>query len=206
MGAHRAAVVGVGQTKHRSSRKDVSMAGLVREAAMQALEDAGMTWADIDAVVIGKAPDMFEGVAMPELYLADALGAVGKPMMRVHTAGSVGGSTAIVATKLVTSGVHQRVLTVAFEKQSESNATWGLSVSQPFSAALASGAPLDRPGYPVDVAAGALYLASDDASYVTGHALAVDAGYTTVGGPSPFATGDYAQPRMLLGRAREVLS
>ena len=73
---------------HRTARKDVSLAGLVREAAVEALEDAGMTWADIDAVVIGKAPDMFEGVAMPELYLADALGAVGKPMMRVHTAGS----------------------------------------------------------------------------------------------------------------------
>ena len=57
-----------------------------------------MTWSDIDAVVIGKAPDMFEGVMMPELYLADALGAVGKPMIRVHTAGSVGGSTAMVAT------------------------------------------------------------------------------------------------------------
>ena len=36
---------------------------------------------------------------MPELYLADALGAAGKPMMRVHTAGSVGGSTAIVAAQ-----------------------------------------------------------------------------------------------------------
>ena len=57
-----------------------------------------MTWADIDAVVIGKAPDMFEGVMMPELYLADALGAVGKPMMRVHTAGSVGGSTGVMAS------------------------------------------------------------------------------------------------------------
>ena len=34
---------------------------------------------------------------MPELYLADALGRAGKPMFRVHTAGSVGGSTAIVA-------------------------------------------------------------------------------------------------------------
>ena len=30
---------------------------------------------------------------MPELYLADALGAVGKPLLRVHTAGSVGGAT-----------------------------------------------------------------------------------------------------------------
>ena len=101
----------------------------MREAAVEALDDAGMDWADIDAVVIGKAPDMFEGVAMPELYLADALGAAGKPMIRVHTAGSVGGSTAIVAAKLVMAGVHERVLTVAFEKQSESNATWGLSVA-----------------------------------------------------------------------------
>ena len=32
------------------------------------------TCADIDAVVIGKAPDAFEGVIMPELFLADALG------------------------------------------------------------------------------------------------------------------------------------
>src|SRR5450755_3315433 len=140
MGEHVAAVVGVGQTHHRSARKDVSMAGLVREAAIEALEDAGMTWADIDAVVIGKAPDMFEGIAMPELYLADALGAVGKPMMRVHTAGSVGGSTAVVATHLVESGVHERVLTVAFEKQSESDAMWALSPKYPFQAPLMAGA------------------------------------------------------------------
>jgi acetyl-CoA C-acetyltransferase len=86
-----------------------------------------MTWPDIDAVVIGTAPDSFEGVMMPELYLADALGAAGKPMMRVHTAGSVGGSTAIVAAHLVQSGVRERVLTVAFEKQSEGDTTWGLS-------------------------------------------------------------------------------
>ena len=109
MGAVRTAVVGVGQTRHVSARHDVSMAGLVREAALEALEDAGLDFGDIDAVVVGKAPDMFEGVIMPELYLADALGAVGKPMLRVHTAGSVGGSTAIVAAKLVMAGVHKRV-------------------------------------------------------------------------------------------------
>ena len=65
---------------------------------------------------------------MPELYLADALGAAGKPIMRVHTAGSVGGSTAIVASHLVEAGVHERVLTVAFEKQSETDAMWALTV------------------------------------------------------------------------------
>src|SRR5262245_63977233 len=94
-------VIGIGQTKYDAKRPDVSMPGLVREAAVRALEDAGLTFADIDAVVIGKAPDMFEGVMMPELSLADALGAAGKPIIRVHTAGSVGGATAIVASHLV---------------------------------------------------------------------------------------------------------
>ena len=136
----RVAVVGCGQTRHQATRGDVSIAGLVREAAMRALEDAGMTWADIDAVVVGKAPDFFEGLMMPELYLAEALGAVGKPMLRVHTAGSVGGSTAIVASSLVASGVHKRVLTVAFEKQSESEAMWALSLPVPFSQKLVAGA------------------------------------------------------------------
>ena len=68
---------------------------------------------------------------MPELFLADALGATGKPLLRVHTAGSVGGSTALVAASLVQPGVHQRVLTLAFEKQSESNAMWALSMPIP---------------------------------------------------------------------------
>lgn len=135
-----AAVVGIGQTNHMATRGDVSMAGLVREAALRALADADMTWADIDAVVVGKAPDFFEGVMMPELYLADALGAVGKPLLRVHTAGSVGGSTAIVAANLVAGGIHKRVLTVAFEKQSESEAMWALSLPIPFQPPLVAGA------------------------------------------------------------------
>jgi acetyl-CoA C-acetyltransferase len=134
------AVIGVGQTEYRSRRQDVSMAGLVREAALRALEDAGLTFGDIDAVVVGKAPDLFEGVMMPESYLADALGARGKPMMRVHTAGSVGGSTALVAAGLVQGGVHDRVLVVAWEKQSESNATWALSTHPPLTPSIVVGA------------------------------------------------------------------
>jgi len=140
MGKLPAAVIGVGQTHHRAKREDVSMAGLCREAMDRALEDAGMTLAEIDAIVVGKAPDLFEGVMMPELYLAEALGAVGKPLLRVHTAGSVGGSTAIVAASLVQAGVHRKVLTVAFEKQSESNAMWALSVPVPFIMPVHAGA------------------------------------------------------------------
>ena len=138
--AELAAVVGIGQTKYQTKRADVSIAGLVREAAQNALDDAALTWNDIDAVILGKAPDMFEGVIMPELYLTDALGCNGKPMIRVHTAGSVGGSTALVAASHVQSGVFKRVLTVTFEKQSESNAMWALSNPQPFSPHLNAGA------------------------------------------------------------------
>ena len=125
--AEPCAVIGIGQTKHAKARPDVSQAGLVREAASRALADAGLDWTDIDAVVIGKAPDAFEGVMQPELFLADALGAAGKPMFRVHTAGSVGGSTVVVGSHLVEAGIHDRVLVVAFEKQSEGNAQWGLA-------------------------------------------------------------------------------
>ncbi len=138
--AEQCAVIGIGQTKHRESRRDVSMPGLIRIAALGALEDAEMTFRDVDAIVIGTAPDMFEGIMMPELFLADALGASGKPIFRVHTAGSVGGSTAVVASHLVQAGVHEKVLTVAFEKQSESNAMWALSPAIPFQPQLVAGA------------------------------------------------------------------
>ena len=138
--ANNCAVVGIGQSAKYQTVIKKSMAGLVREAALEALKDAGCTWDDIDAVIIGKAPDLFEGVMMPELYLADALGCVGKPMLRVHTAGSVGGSTAIVASSYIQSGQFNRILTVAYEKQSESNAMWALSSKQPFSPHVNAGA------------------------------------------------------------------
>src|SRR3954465_2925591 len=138
--ANPCAVIGVGQTKYRTKRLDVSIAGLVREAALRALEDAGLTFEDIDAVVIGKAPALFEGVMMPGAYLADALGARGKPVMRVHTAGSVGGSTALVAAGLIQGGVHDRVLVVGYEREGEPKAPWALSPHPPTTASLVVGA------------------------------------------------------------------
>ena len=135
----QAGVIGVGQTKYDAKRRDVSMAGLVREAIDNAMLAANVEWDAIDAVVLGKAPDMFEGVIMPELYLADAIGAVGKPVLRVHTAGSVGGSTGVIAATHVCSGQFKTVLTVTFEKQSESNATWALSPRYPYSPHINAG-------------------------------------------------------------------
>jgi acetyl-CoA C-acetyltransferase len=125
--AEQCAIVGIGQTHFKKRRDDVSIPGLLREAIDRALEDAELTLKDVDAVVIGKAPDAFEGIVMPEIFLADALGATNKPLLRVHTAGSVGGSTVIVGAHHVITGIHDTVLVVSWEKQSEGNAQWGLA-------------------------------------------------------------------------------
>jgi acetyl-CoA C-acetyltransferase len=138
--SRRVAVVGAGQTHHASKRLDVSLAGLVREAVARALQDAALEPADVDAVIVGTAPDFFEGVMQPEQWLAGALGAAGKPVLRVHTAGSVGGSAAVTAAAHVASGLFERVLAVGFEKHSEGDALWGLSPRNPFGRAFGAGA------------------------------------------------------------------
>jgi NAD(P)-dependent dehydrogenase (short-subunit alcohol dehydrogenase family) len=59
---------------------------------------------------------------------------------------------------------------------------------------IAGTSPLGYAGYPADIAAAALYLASDDGRYVSGHTLVVDAGQTTAGmKPQRFNTGPSRQ-------------
>ena len=51
---------------------------------------------------------------------------------------------------------------------------------------IAAGSPLGISGQPSDIANAALYLASDEARYISGHTLVVDAGQTTNGGSARF--------------------
>lgn len=46
---------------------------------------------------------------------------------------------------------------------------------------IASTSPLGYAGFPQDIAAAAVFLASDEARYISGHTLVVDAGQTTAG-------------------------
>ncbi|WP_141013716.1 thiolase domain-containing protein [Nocardioides sambongensis] len=135
----RIAVVGVGQSQQAKQRQ-TSIAGLVRESVDAALADAGLGFGDIDAVVLSKTPDLFDGVMQPELYLADAMGAVNLPVTRVFTGGSVGGHAAIYAAHLVQAGLAERVLVVAYSKESEGDFTWALSRPLPFHVSLGAGA------------------------------------------------------------------
>jgi acetyl-CoA C-acetyltransferase len=115
------AAVATGQTDHASSRKDVGIPELVREAVDRCLEPRELTFADFDAVVLGNM-EMFEGINMVEHWLADAIGVAGKPLWKLNNGGTVGSSTAVAATYLIASGFHDRVLCIGFEKQSEGSA------------------------------------------------------------------------------------
>ena len=56
--------------------------------------------------------------------------------------------------------------------------------------AIAAGSPLGFAATPIDIANAILYLASNEARYVTGHTLVVDAGSTTGRAPPPFHSAE----------------
>ena len=62
---------------------------------------------------------------------------------------------------------------------------------------ITAGSLLGIPGLPVDIANAAVYLASEESRYVTGHTLVVDAGQTTIGGNGRF----HQQPATLIREA-----
>lgn len=120
------AVVGVGLSKHVSKRRDVNMAELVWEAVSAAYEDTGLAPRDVDAIVTGNMPT-FEGINLPELWGAGHWGAYKKPVLRITTGGTTGGSVGHGAFYAVASGLYDTVMAIAFEKQSDGDSTTGLN-------------------------------------------------------------------------------
>ena len=122
MAARRVGIVGVGMTKQRSSRRDVTGVELINEAVRAALADAGITRSDIDAIVIGNM-DHFEGINYVDTWSVDGSGALGKPVMKMTTGGTTGSTVAMGAYYHVASGMFDRVLAIGWEKNSESDTT-----------------------------------------------------------------------------------
>lgn len=114
----KSAIVSVGQTDHGPKRFDVSIPEMVREAVDRCLDSKALTFDRIDAVVVGNM-ELFEGINMPEQWMVAALGATGKPVYKLNTGGTVGASVAVMCDYLVKSGLHDVVLGLGYEKQSE---------------------------------------------------------------------------------------
>jgi acetyl-CoA C-acetyltransferase len=112
-------IIGVGQTGYVTKRDDVTLPELAREAAVLALEDAGIEFNDIDGVVFSLALDALEGIEWGERWCAGAVGAMGKPSLRVHTGGATGGSAVHAGFFHIASGLFDCVLVVGAEKMGE---------------------------------------------------------------------------------------
>jgi len=126
MGRH-VGIVGVGQTHHSRRRTDVSQAGLVREAVDRALVDAKLTMEDIDSVVVATGPVLFAAVNQPEKWVADAIGATMKPVVRITSGGGTGLAGALAANYQIAGGFADRVLVVAYDKLSEGALQYSIS-------------------------------------------------------------------------------
>lgn len=119
------AIVGTGQTYHRKAIKDNNMVEMVTIAVRKALEDAGLTLKDIDAVVIGNM-EHFEGINNVDLWQVDGSGSYMKHGMKITTGGTTGTSVAMAGYYHVKSGLFDTVLAIGWEKQSEGDTTASL--------------------------------------------------------------------------------
>ncbi len=126
MGRH-VGIVGVGQTHHSRRRTDVSQAGLVREAVNRALADAKLTIDQIDSIVVASGPVLFAAVNQPEKWVADAIGASMKPLVRITSGGGTGLAGALAGYYQIAGGFADRVLIVAYDKLSEGALQYSIS-------------------------------------------------------------------------------
>jgi acetyl-CoA C-acetyltransferase len=120
--ARRVAIVGTGQTYHKSHRLDVNGRELINEAVVRALEDCELSIKDIDAIIIGNM-DHFEAINYVDVWSVEGSGGFMKPIMKVTTGGTTGTSVAIAAYYHVASGLFDKVLAIGWEKNSESDTT-----------------------------------------------------------------------------------
>lgn len=113
----RVAAIGAGLTLFRRRLYETPKE-LAWIAARQALDSAGLELRDIDAVVLGTAPDAFDGIHMQGEYMVDGVGAYNKPYTRVFVGGGTGVFAAIAGWWHIASGLFDTVLVVAEEKMS----------------------------------------------------------------------------------------
>src|ERR1700691_1514252 len=116
MPKHRVAVIGVGETVFKTRIDDKTYVELAQDAAKAALDDAGLTPDDIDAIVFSMAPTQFMGVNDVDKWAVDSIWASGKPFLRVHTGGATGGSALHAGYAHVASGMHRTVLVVGADR------------------------------------------------------------------------------------------
>lgn len=127
------------------------------------------------------------GVIISTSSTAGILGGLG-PHCYTACKHAVIGLTKSVASELASSGVRVNAISPGSTVTAMTSAviSGDHTATELAATSIAAGSALGIAGYPEDIANAALYLASDEARYVTGHTLVVDAGQTTIGGLGQF--------------------
>ena len=126
--ANRVAIVGIGQTYHKSRRPDVNQPEMVNEAVRAALADAQLSMKDIESVFVSNM-ETFEGVYLPDHWMADQAGSFMKPGFKVCTGGTSGISAVKEAFHFVASGLFSIALVIGFEKQDAGDSTGAITAA-----------------------------------------------------------------------------
>ena len=107
------------------------------------------------------------------INIASVVGLIGNIGQANYSASKAGifGLTKTMAKEFATRGITVNAIAPGYI-ETEMTATLSDEARQAFLKAV----PLNRPGSPNDVAAATVFLASDDASYMTGQVLSVDGG------------------------------
>lgn len=107
---HDVLIAGVGMVPFANHGPGVGVQ-LGRDAALAALQDAGLTYADIDAVVVGTAHPL----SPRGIYVAKELGLTGVPVEHVTNASATGLSAMHSARQAIRSGDAKRVLVIGMD-------------------------------------------------------------------------------------------
>ncbi|CAN5688117.1 glucose 1-dehydrogenase [soil metagenome] len=138
------------------------------------------------------------GVIISTSSTAGILGGLG-PHCYTACKHAVIGLTKSAASELAASGVRVNAISPGSTVTAMTSAviSGDHTATDKAEAQIAAGSALGIAGFPEDIANAAVYLASDEARYVTGHTLVVDAGQTTIAGLARF----HQQPTAVLHEA-----
>lgn len=134
---------------------------------------------------------------------AALIGGVGPHIYSAAKAGIIGLSNS-VAAELRRQGIRSNVIVpgAVVSAMTASLVAEGADDIEGARDALTRSSQMGRPIQPEDIAYAAVYLASDESSFVTGITLPVDGGMTGASGPAPFSEGKYSEPTILFEAGR----
>lgn len=110
------------------------------------------------------------------IVVASMMGQIARPGIPAYVA-SKGGAAALTKALAVELGEHGITCNAICPGFTRTDMTQAMVASREFTAWVESRTPLRRWADPSEVASAAVFLASDGASYITGHSLNVDGGF-----------------------------